>query len=61
MNGFGKASMDWCSAAEAYLNTIFELKFKNATSLARDFVQHLTRKLFVTSKELRVSETYCSD
>lgn len=37
-NSFGTEDADWFSAAEAYLNTILELKSKTAPALAKDFL-----------------------
>ena len=36
--GFGTQDLEWFSAAEAYLNTIFGLRIKNAPSQAKDFI-----------------------
>lgn len=37
-NSFGTTDLEWFIAAEAYIDTIFELKLKNASQIARDII-----------------------
>jgi len=38
ISGFGTPDLDWFSAAEAYLNTLFEIFSKNAPNQAKELL-----------------------
>ncbi len=50
ISNFGTDDLEWFCAAEAILNTLFNIKTRNSPEYAKYLIQQLTRKLYSNEK-----------